>query len=95
MPVEVNLLVSKIFVLDEKETLITAVTVYCPELDMIGIGRSREEAEANFRTNLKMNLAMAKAQGALKNVLTSFGWTAKDGRWSPPEIQMEKTTVTL
>lgn len=71
------------------------VTVYCPELDLGGMGGSREEAEEQFKENLKMNLAVAKAEGFLEDVLQGFGWTQEDGHWSPPEMQMEKTTVTL
>lgn len=88
----VTLLISKQFVPQENKTI---VTVYCPELDLGGVGISKEEAEKQFREALKMNVATAKAGKFLKNVLLNFGWTEKGGHWSPLEFQIEKTTVTL
>lgn len=91
---EVTLVVSEEFVSAEGKNM---VTVYCPELDMGGMGTTREEAEKQFHKSLKMNVVMAKAQKALEPTLTSFNWTKKDGQWMPPQLKMsvEKITVTL
>jgi len=91
--VQVTLLVSKVFVPQENKTM---VIVFCPELDTEGFGASREEAEKNLRENLKINVIMAKAQGFLNDKLLSLGWTeGKGGKFTPPEITVEKVSVTL
>lgn len=60
--------------------------VYCPALDVIGYGRSDEEAETSFITTLQEFLDYTLEHGTLRKVLKGLGWKFAEDKVTPPVL---------
>lgn len=58
--------------------------VFCPVLDVTGVGRTKKQAERRFQEAVEIFFEETLEKGTLNDVLTDLGWQRVKKMWEPP-----------